>query len=72
MRQGGKTPKRKLKKCSFKDLAGVYEKKEGDGGGSKMSPEQRVAIRAELEDLRKESKRLKKPNILIKGEQRCL
>ena len=37
-----------------------------------MSPEQRVAIRAELEDLRKESKRLKKPNILIKGEQRCL
>jgi hypothetical protein len=29
MRQGKKTPKRKLKKFRFKEVAGVYEKKEG-------------------------------------------
>ena len=41
-------------------------KRELDGGGSKMSPEQLVAIRAELKDLRKENKRLKMEREILK------
>ena len=47
-----------LKSGSKPQLNLSMEKRTG-WGGSEMSPEQLVAIRAELKDLRKENKRLK-------------
>lgn len=41
-------------------------KRELDGGGSEMSPDQLVALRAELKDLRKENKRLKMEREILK------
>ncbi len=41
-------------------------KRDLDGGGSEMSPERMVAIRAELKELRKENKRLKMEREILK------